>query len=141
MSSDKEKAPPGGSGAPLKDVLAVGFDFSRDNLTGPKKQVAAAPADFDPAACPILAEHFFGTEGAPPVGVTTAEVVTGLRRERQIEHVYLLGLRAVGELLYEVAEGGDLDRALDAYERLTPSMLKAVGADRFPPVLIYQVEP
>ncbi len=139
MVHDRRK-PPGGLGRlSWNSVAADGFDFPRDNLTGPKKQVSAAPPDFDPAACPILAKHFFGTEAVPPVGVTTAKVVSGLRRERQIEHVHQLGPRAVGELLYEVAEGGDLDRALDAYERLTPSLLKAMGGDRFPPSPIHEI--
>ena len=41
-------------------IAADGFDFPRDNPTGPKKQVSAAPPDFDPAACPIIARHWFG---------------------------------------------------------------------------------
>ncbi len=132
--------PPGGLGRlSWNSVAADGFDFPRDNPTGPTKQVPAAPLDFDPAACPILAEHFFDTEGAPPVGETTTEVLIGLRRERQIEHLHRLGPRAVGELLYEVAEGGDLDRALDSYERLTPSLLKALGGDRFPPAPLHEI--
>ena len=62
-----------------------------------------------------------------------------LKRQRQIEHVHRLGARAVGELLYEDAEGEDLDRALEAYGRLTPDLLKALGGDRFPPVPIHEV--
>ncbi len=99
----------------------------------------SVPADLDPAAHPIIARHFFGVEPFCPTGTVAAKVVSGLRRERQIEHVHQLGPRAVGELLYEVAEGGDLDRALDAYERLTPSLLKAMGADRFPPSPIHEI--
>ncbi len=40
----------------------------------------------------------------------------------------------------EVANGEDLDRALSAYDRLTPEMLKATGGDRFPPGPIHKVE-
>ncbi len=99
------------------------------------------PPDFDAVACPIIARHFFGVEPFHPIAQIATEVIAGLKRQRQIEHVHQLGPRAVGELLYEVAEGEDLDRALDAYERLTPSLLEAVGAHRFPPSPIYQVEP
>ena len=82
----------------------------------------------------------FGVEALRLIGESTAEVVTGLRRQRQIEHVHQLGARAVGELLYEVSEGGDLDRALDAYERLTPDLLQALGGDCFPPLPIHEVQ-
>ncbi len=35
----------------------------------------------------------------------------------------------------------NLDRALTAYERLTPDLLKAVGGDRFPPLPNHAVRP
>ena len=101
--------------------------------------VESTPADLDPTTSPIIARHWFGVEPFRPTGTVAAKVVSGLRRERQIEHVHQLGPRAVGELLYEVAEGGDLDRALDAYERLTPSLLKAMGAYRFPPSPLHAI--
>ena len=62
------------------------------------------------------------------------------KRQRQIEHVHRLGVRAVGELLRQVAEGEDLDSALGAYQCLTPNLLKAVGGDRFPPLPIHEVQ-
>ncbi len=96
--------------------------------------------DFDAATHPIIARHWFGVEPSRPIGRTVTAVTT-FRRQRQIEHVYRLGLRAVGELLFEVAEGEDLDRALKAYQRLTPDLLKAVGGDRFPPLPIHEVRP
>ena len=89
-------------------------------------------------AHPIIGEHFFGIEPFRPIGHVAAEIVADLRRQRQIEHVYRLGVRAVGELLHEVAQGENLDRALEAYQRLTPDMLKTLGGDRFPPVPIYE---
>ena len=138
MPPDRRK-PPDGHGRLSESVLADGFDALRDNPKAPKKQVSSTPPDFDPAACPILAEHFFGTEGAPPVGKTTAEVATGLRRQRQIANVYFLGVRAVAEMRFEVADGEDLDRTLQAYERLTPDLLKAMGGDRFPAAPLHEV--
>ena len=50
-----------------------------------------------------------------------------------------MGPREVGELLCEVAEGEDLDRALEAYGRLTPDLLKTLGGDRFPPSPVHAV--
>ena len=98
-----------------------------------------APVNFDPATHPIIARHWFGIEPLRPIAHVTAEIVADLRRQRQIEHLHLLGPRAVGELLHEVAEDDDLDRALEAYGRLTPYLLKALGGDQFPPALIHAV--
>ena len=106
---------------------------SRDRTTD------LVPADFDPAANPILSRHWYGVEPPHPVGPITAEVASNLRRQRQIEHVCRLGPRVVGELLHEVDVGADLDSALDAYERLTPDLLKATGGDRFPAPPISEV--
>ncbi len=110
--------------------------------TKPRRSIGAldsAPADFDPAANPILAQHWYGIAPLHPIGEVAAQLVADRRRQWQFEHVTRLGPRAVGELLYEVADGGDLDRALAAYERLTPALLKTLGGDRFPPVPIHEV--
>ena len=98
----------------------------------------SAPADFDPVEHPIIAQHFFGIV---PIRQTSAvvDMAARLQRQRRIEHLHRLGPRAVGELLYEVSETADLDRALEAYERLTPDLLNAVGGDRFPPAPIHEV--
>ena len=98
------------------------------------------PAGFDADACPIIARHYFGVEPFRPIGEVAAEVILNLRRQHQIEHVHRLGPRAVGELLYEVAKGEDLDRALEPYQRLTPGLLKVLGGGHFPPVPIHEVE-
>ena len=103
------------------------------------RSAESVPADLDPTAYPILAIHWFGLEPPRPVGPIAADAVAGLRRQHQIEHVHRLGPRAVGELLHEVDAGADLDSALDAYERLTPDLLKAVGGDRFPALPISEV--
>ena len=59
MPPDKRKPPDGHGRLSWNSVAADGFDFPRDNPTGPTKQVPAAPLDFDPAAYPILAQHWF----------------------------------------------------------------------------------
>ncbi len=101
----------------------------------------SAPADFNATAHPIISRHWFGVDPVRPIGRVAAEVVANLKRQRQIEHVDRLGARAVGEMLHQVAEGENLDRALAAYERLTPDLLKAVGGDSFPFLPIHAVRP
>ena len=64
MAPDKRKPPDGHGRLSWNSVAADGFDFPRDNLTAPKKQVSTAPPDFDPAACPIIARHWFGLDPA-----------------------------------------------------------------------------
>ena len=129
----KKGAPPGGSGAPLKDVLAVGFDFARDNPSSLKKQASAAPADFDPTACPILAEHFFGVSPFRQVADVAALVVADLKRQRQVARLLSLGPRPVLEALIEVAAGAELDTVLADYARLDREVVIALGGDKFPP--------
>lgn len=133
MAPDKRRAPLGGSGAPLKDVLAVGFDFPRDNPPSPQKQVSSTPPDFDPAAYPILAEHFFGVEPLRQIDDVADLVMAGLKRQRQAAHLHLLGPRPVLEALIEVAAGVELDTVLSDYARLDPEVMIALGGDNFPP--------
>ncbi len=108
----------------------------------PRREIGAPdfPAgNFDPATHPILARHWFGIEPRRQTSDTVG-VMARLQRQRRIEHLHRLGPRAVGELLYEVSEVEDLGRALGAYERLTPDLLKALGGDHFPPMPIHGVE-
>ncbi len=60
MAPDNRKPPDRPRRLSKCSVVADGFDDLRDNLTGPKKQVSSTPPDFDPAACPIIARHYFG---------------------------------------------------------------------------------
>ena len=98
----------------------------------------SAPDDFDPAAHPILATHWFGIEPTHQTSATV-DIAASLKRQRQIEHLHRLGERAVGELLREVEDGEDVGTALEAYGRLTPDLLKALSGDRFPPLPIHEV--
>ena len=97
-------------------------------------------ADFDVATHPIIARHWFGVEPPCTIGQIRTTAPTSLRRHRQFEHVHRLGPRAIEELAIEVANGADLDRALSAYDRLTPELLKTTGGDRFPAQPIHEVE-
>jgi hypothetical protein len=57
------------------------------------------------------------------------------------EHLYSLGPRALHEFLLEVvaAPGSDVVGRLEVYRRLDPAVVRAVGADRFPPTPPYLV--
>jgi hypothetical protein len=61
------------------------------------------------------------------------------RIETGARHLHLLGERAIGEFLAEgISEGDDLSRLINRlrqYERCSPELLRAIGADRFPPRL------
>ena len=65
------------------------------------------------------------------------------RFHRQIEHLHRLGPRVFGELLAEIAavtgEPGLIADRVAAYARLDPGIVRAVGADRFPPRLLCAV--
>lgn len=63
-----------------------------------------------------------------------------LRLQRGAEHLHRLGARATAEFLCgcAVVHGCDadlLDRLDDWRERLSPVLVREVGADRFPPML------
>ena len=60
MLPEKRRPRPGGDCGASEKVLACGFDFLRDKPLQPQNQVPSTPPDFDPAACPILATHWFG---------------------------------------------------------------------------------
>ncbi len=111
------------------------------SFTEPLERVGMADelqVGFNPAAHPIIATHWFGIE--PRRQTSDVENMAARHeRQRRIEHLHSLGPRAVGELLYEVAEGEDLDRALGAYERITPDLLKALGGDRFPSAPLHEI--
>ena len=91
-------------------------------------------------SCSILSQHFFGLKPPHPIDPIPVEAPASLRRHRQFEHIHRLGPRAIEELAVEVANGEDLGRALSAYDRLTPEMLKATGGDGFPTLPIYEVQ-
>ncbi len=124
MPPDKRRAPPGGSGTPLKNVEVAGVDTRRDNPPQPKKQAA---------------------RGLIPIGSVAAQIVAGLKFRRQVERLHRLGPRAVGELLAEI--GADrsittiIDRKLATYAELDVEILKLAGGDGFWPAPLREVDP
>ncbi len=74
----------------------------------------------------------------------SAAVSDTLRLQRGAEHVHGLGARALAELLAQVArEGRDLPGMLDLLDAwrdgLSPAMVRAAGADCFPPRVLREV--
>ncbi len=90
---------------------------------------AAAPVNVMPAA-----------QGDGHPGGHLDEPTAGLRRERMIEHLHSLGVRALAELLDEIAAATGqpaivADR-IEAFAKLDPEVLRFLGGDRFTPNLV-----
>ncbi len=102
-----------------------------------------SPANFDPAACPILARHFFGIEPRQSTTVVTADAVAELRFRRQVDRLHRLGSRATAELLAEIGAERSImtiiDRKLDRYTGLDPAALEAAGGGEFWPAPLREV--
>ena len=69
-----------------------------------------------------------------------AQPLAGPRFERQIARVHALGPRPLAELLAEIAavtgQPAIVADRLQTYARLDPEIVRAVGGDRFPPMLL-----
>ncbi len=80
-----------------------------------------------------------GDPGYPSPG----ELAAGPRFERMVDRVHSLGPRPLAELLAEIAtatgEPGLIADRLQAYARLDPEIIHALGADRFPPNVLGMV--
>jgi len=78
--------------------------------------------------------------GDIPAGPATMQSLTGPHFERQVLHLHRLGPRAVAELLIEIAhctdQSGVIADHLQAYARLDPAVLRAIGGDKFPPMAL-----
>ena len=71
--------------------------------------------------------------GPEPLAAAVERVMCGLRRQKLFERIYALGPRPCFELLMEVHDGAGLDDRLARYAAADPSVIRALGADRFPP--------
>ncbi len=67
-------------------------------------------------------------------------LAAGPRFERQIARVHALGARPLAEMIAEIAtatcEPGLIADRVEAYAALDPEIVRAVGADRFPPSVL-----
>ncbi len=80
------------------------------------RAAGSVPADFNPAACPILAEHFFGIEPSRPIGQIASEVIAELSAEIATER----GIRTI------------IDQKLDRYAELDLAASNATGGNHPP---------
>ncbi len=103
-----------------------------------------SPADFDPAAYPIIARHWFGIEPLHPIGQIMTEVVADLQFRRRVERLHRLGPRATAELLAEIGAERSIttiiDQKLNCYTELDPTALEAAGGTRFWPAPLREVK-
>ena len=87
------------------------------------------------ALAPIIVDPF-----TLPCADDPGDFATGQRLERMVERVHALGPRVVSELLSEIAiatgEPGLIADRVEAYAALDPAVLRAVGADSFPPSVL-----
>ena len=72
--------------------------------------------------------------------VATTQLLAGHRYERQVIRTHALGPRVFAELLAEIATATGqpavvADR-VQAYAQLDPEFVRAVGGDKFPPMLM-----
>ena len=92
------------------------------------------PIGHDASECPILSRHWPGV---------AEELAARHRRQRLIERLHSLGPRPTGELLLELARAhgieSDIDRRLQRYAELDPGIVRALGADRFATLPLYEV--
>ena len=83
----------------------------------------------------------FQPGGDAPAGhPSPSEFAAGPRFERLIERVHALGVRPLAEMLAEIAVAtGRPDIVADrveAYARLDPEIVRAIGGDKFPPMAL-----
>ena len=67
---------------------------------------------------------------------TFAERPHPARLRHLAQRLHSLGPRPIFELLKEIANGGDLWRRLERYAELDPEIVRAIGADEMPPLVI-----
>ena len=81
--------------------------------------------------------------GEIPAGLATTQPLAGPRFEHMVERLHRLGSRVLGELLFEIAtatsEPGLISDCVEAYAGLDPVIVRALGADRFPPSVLCAV--
>ncbi len=78
------------------------------------------------------------------LGAVADGLVADLRRHRQVEHLHVLGLRALGELLAEIGEQRGcwtfIDQRLTAYVELDPEVVRELDGNEFPRPPLYEVQ-
>jgi hypothetical protein len=67
--------------------------------------------------------------------VHPAESMRRLRRQRLVEHLHRLGPAPLGHFLREVENGASISDHLERYAKIDPAFVRALGGDRYAPVL------
>ena len=69
---------------------------------------------------------------------THLDATEALRLERMIEHIHSLGVRALAEMLDEIAhrtgQPAVVADRIEAFAKLDPDLLRFLGGDKFPPM-------
>ena len=90
------------------------------------------PANFDPDAHPIIAQHFFGIEPSRSAGTTGIDIIADLKRQRHIRKLHRLGDRVLDEMLTEIGDkygiATGIERTVERYAALDPEALVLAGA-------------
>ena len=106
-------------------------------MTGRLERTAAATVDA--LRVPLAAgDPGYSAPNEIAAEPTTTQPLTGLRFEQMVKHLHHLGPRAIAEFLIEIAtvtgEPDVIAARLEEYSRLDPDLVRAVGADTFPPM-------
>ncbi len=108
-------------------------------MTGRLERTAAATVDAL-RVLPAAGDPGYSAPNEIAAEPTTTQPLTGPHFERQVEHLHRLGPRAVAELLIEIAhctgQSGLIADRLQAYAKLDPAVLRAIGGDKFPPMAL-----
>jgi len=94
----------------------------------------------DKRALPVMGEMGYLSQDKIAAGLATTQPLAGPRFERMVERVHNLGARSLAELLAEIAiatgEPDLIAHRIEAYSRLDPAVLCALGGDSFPPSVL-----
>jgi hypothetical protein len=100
---------------PQRENPAVGRGRARKNVVLQMRQSRKYP--------PTTA---FVKRGSRPIAAR-------LRRQRLVEHLHRLGPSPLGHFLREVEGGAFISEHLEAYARIDPEFVHALGGDKFAP--------
>ena len=120
--------------------MSITTSSARAASRAKRRRVNTAPVNFDPAANPIIARHWFGVEPLHPIGPIAAEIVADVKFRHQVERLYRLGPRVVGEAFAHIGIKHSIrtsvEQTVEHFTELEPEVLEAAGGDEFwqPPI-------
>ena len=121
-----------------EDTLLPKISQWQLRLPPPRHGIGDVPANFNPADCPIIAQHWFGIH--PANGTAHAR---DLRFQRDVQRLHRLGPRALHEFLVQVGAERSIKTLLEdqigAFANLDLDVLAALAGDQMPPTPIHRV--